>query len=101
MRKVYTETVIEHGINPRNLGELENADGFAKITGSCGDAMSIWLKVNGNTINDASFRTNGCGTSRASGSMATEMVKGKSIIAARKTMQRDVLDALGGLPREK
>ena len=100
MRKVYSDAVIEHGMNPRNLGELEDADGFARITGPCGDTMSIWLKVNGNTITDASFRTNGCGTSRASGSMVIDIAKGKSINDVRKTTQQDVLDALGGLPKE-
>ena len=100
MRKVYSEVVIEHGMNPRNLGELEDADGFASITGPCSDTMSIWIKVNGNTITDASFSTNGCGTSRASGSMVTEIAKGKNISEARKIKQQDVLDSLGGLPKE-
>jgi nitrogen fixation NifU-like protein len=100
MRKIYSEAAIEHGMNPRNLGELENADGFAKVTGSCGDTMSIWLKVKGNTIANASFMTDGCGTSVASGSMVTEMAKGKTLNEAKKTTQRDVLDALGGLPQE-
>ena len=100
MRKVYSEAVIEHSMNPRNLGDLEDADGFAKVIGPCGDTMSIWLKVNGNRIINASFVTDGCGTSIASGSMVTEMAKGKSISEAQKTTQRDVLDALGGLPQE-
>ena len=100
MRKVYSEAVIEHSMNPRNLGDLEDADGFAKVIGPCGDTMSIWLKVNGDRIINASFVTDGCGTSIASGSMVTEMAKGKSISEAQKTTQRDVLDALGGLPQE-
>jgi nitrogen fixation NifU-like protein len=100
MRKIYSEAAIEHGMNPRNLGELEDADGFAKVTGSCGDTMSIWLKVKGSTIANASFMTDGCGTSIASGSMVTEMAKGKTLNEAKKTTQRDVLDALGGLPQE-
>jgi len=100
MRKVYSEAVIEHSMNPRNLGDLEDADGFAKVIGPCGDTMSIWLKVNGNRIINASFVTDGCGTSIASGSMVTEMAKGKSISEAQKTTQREVLDALGGLPQE-
>jgi nitrogen fixation NifU-like protein len=100
MRKIYSEAVVEHSMDPRNLGNLEDADGFARVTGPCGDTMSIWLKVNGDTIINASFTTDGCGTTIASGSMVTEMVKGKSISEARKTTQRDVLDALGGLPQE-
>jgi nitrogen fixation NifU-like protein len=100
MRKVYSDAVIEHGMNPRNLGELEDANGFARITGPCGDTMSIWLKVEDNVIINAGFRTNGCGTSRASGSMVTDIAKGKSINDVRKTTQQDVLDALGGLPKE-
>jgi nitrogen fixation NifU-like protein len=100
MRKRYSEAVVEHSMDPRNLGELEDANGFARVTGPCGDTMSIWLKVNGDTIINASFMTDGCGTTIASGSMVTEMVKGKSIIEAQKTTERDVLDALGGLPQE-
>jgi nitrogen fixation protein NifU and related proteins len=100
MRKIYSEAVVEHSMDPRNLGNLDDADSFARITGPCGDTMSIWLKVNGDTIINASFTTDGCGTTIASGSMVTEMVKGKSISEAGKTTQRDVLDALGGLPQE-
>jgi nitrogen fixation NifU-like protein len=100
MRKIYSETVVEHSMDPRNLGELEEANGFARVTGPCGDTMSIWLKINGDTIINASFMTDGCGTTIASGSMVTEMVKGKRISQAQKITQRDVLDALGGLPQE-
>jgi nitrogen fixation NifU-like protein len=100
MRKIYSEAVVEHSMNPRNIGDLENADGFARVTGPCGDTMSIWLKVNGDTITDASFTTDGCGTTLASGSIITEMVKGKSVGVASKISQQSVLDALGGLPQE-
>jgi nitrogen fixation NifU-like protein len=100
MRKIYSEAVVEHSMNPRNLGDLEDANGFARVTGPCGDTMSIWLKVNGDTIISASFMTDGCGTTIASGSMVTEMIKGKSISEAQKTTQHDVLAALGGLPQE-
>ena len=100
MRTIYSEAVIEHSMNPRNLGELEDADGFARVTGPCGDTMSIGLKVNGNTIISASFMTDGCGTTIATGSMVTEMAKGKTLSEAKKTTQRDVLGALGGLPQE-
>jgi nitrogen fixation NifU-like protein len=99
-RKVYSETVIDHAMHPRNLGDLDDADGFAKVTGSCGDTMEIWLRVRGDVIAGTAFFTDGCGTSIASGSMTTEMAKGKSILEARKISQQDVLDALGGLPEE-
>jgi nitrogen fixation NifU-like protein len=100
MRKVYSEAAIEHGMNPRNLGELEDADGFAKVTGPCGDTMEMWLRVKDGTIAQVTFLTDGCGTSLASGSMTTELAKGKSIAEARKISQENVLDALGGLPEE-
>ena len=99
-RNIYSETVIDHAMNPRNLGEMEGADGFAKITGPCGDTMEIWLKVMDGIIIQSTFYTDGCGTSIASGSMVTEMAKGKSITEAPKISQRNVLDALGGLPDE-
>jgi len=100
MRKVYSETVIDHFMNPRNLGDMENADGFAKVTGSCGDTTEIWLKVKNGTIADATFMTDGCGASIASGSMVTEIAKGETITEAGKISQQDVLSALGGLPEE-
>ncbi len=100
MRKVYSETTIDHAMNPRNVGDMEDAEGFAKVTGPCSDTMQMWLRVNNGTIADATFMTDGCGTSIASGSMVTEMVKGKTISEARKVSQQDVLSALGGLPEE-
>jgi len=96
----YTETVIDHAQNPRNVGRIPNADGSAIITGPCGDTMDIWLKVENNTIKEIAFWTDGCGTSIAAGSMVTEMAKGKSVIQASKIRQQDVLDALGGLPED-
>jgi nitrogen fixation NifU-like protein len=100
MRKVYSEAVIDHGMNPRNVGDMENADGFAKVTGSCGDTMQIWLKVKDNTISDIRFITDGCGTSIAAGSMVTELARGKSVSQAQRISRQDVLSALGGLPEE-
>jgi len=100
MRKVYSETVIDHSLDPRNVGDMENADGFAKVTGPCGDTMEMWLRVKNGTISDASFMTDGCGTTMAAGSMVTEMAKGKSVSQAKKISQQDVLSALGGLPEE-
>ncbi len=99
-RKVYSEAVIDHSMNPRNVGLMEDADGFARVAGSCGDTMEIWLKVMDGIIAQATFFTDGCGTSIASGSMVTEMAKGRSIGEAQKISQQNVLDALGGLPDE-
>lgn len=99
-RKIYSETVIDHAMNPRNVGNMPDADGFARVTGPCGDTMEIWLKVKNDAIADATFMTDGCGPSIASGSMVTELAKGKSISAAQKISQQDLLNALGGLPEE-
>ena len=100
MRKIYSEVAIDHSMNPRNLGDMGDADGFGKVTGSCGDTMEIWVRVKNGTIADASFLTDGCGTSIASGSMVTEVVKQKSVSEAQRISQQDVLNALGGLPEE-
>jgi nitrogen fixation NifU-like protein len=100
MRKVYSETTIDHAMNPRNVGNMRDADGFGRVTGSCGDTMEIWLKVRNGAIANATFMTDGCGTSIASGSMVTEIAKGKSVDELRYISQRDVLSALGGLPEE-
>jgi len=99
-RKIYSETTIDHFMKPRNLGDMGDADGFAKVIGSCGDTMEVWLKVKDGTITNATFITDGCGTSIASGSMVTEMAKGKSIGEVWKVSREDVLNALGGLPKE-
>ena len=99
-RKLYSETTIDHAMNPRNVGDMNDADGFARVTGPCGDTMEIWLKVKKDTVADATFMTDGCGPSIASGSMVTELAKGKNVREARKISQRDVLSALGGLPEE-
>ena len=100
MRQIYTEKTIDHFLNPRNLGQIPAPDGFARITGPCGDTMEISLKVSGDKIVNASFWTDGCGTTIAAGSMVTELAKGKNITEALKISQHDVLDALGGLPEE-
>ena len=100
IRNVYTETVIEHAMNPRNVGSISNADGFASVTGSCGDTMEIWLKVKNDTVDTVTFWTDGCGTSIATGSMVTELAKGKGIAKVQRITQQEVLDALGGLPEE-
>jgi nitrogen fixation NifU-like protein len=96
----YTEVVIDHAQNPRNVGSISDADGFASVTGPCGDTMDIWLKVRNGEIKQATFWTDGCGTTIAAGSMITEMVRGKTVANALGMTQQDVLDALGGLPEE-
>ena len=100
MREVYSEKTIDHFLNPRNLGEIIAPDGFGRVTGPCGDTMEIYLKVRDGRVINASFWTDGCGPSIASGSMVTELAKGKRILEALKITQDDVLDALGGLPEE-
>ncbi|HUU63571.1 MAG TPA: iron-sulfur cluster assembly scaffold protein [Dehalococcoidia bacterium] len=100
MRSIYSDTVIDYAMNPRNVGSIPNADGFACVTGPCGDTMEIWLRVKEDRIRYATFWTDGCGTSIACGSMTTELVKGKSIGEALGITQKDILSSLGGLPEE-
>jgi nitrogen fixation NifU-like protein len=100
MKKVYSEKTIDHFLNPRNLSEIPAPDGFGRVTGSCGDTMEICLKVRDGRVTNASFWTDGCGTSIASGSMVTEMAKGRDVSEAQRISQHDVLAALGGLPEE-
>ena len=100
MRENYSEIVVDHVMNPRNVGNMDNASGFARISGPCGDTMEIWLKVRDATITESTFMTDGCGTTIAAGSMITELAKGKTVIQAQKISQQDVLSALGGLPEE-
>ena len=99
-RGTYSETVIDHAMNPRNAGVMPDADGYGSAVGLCGDDMEIWLRVRNGNIAEARFWTNGCATTIASGSMVTEMVKGKSVAQAHKISQQDVLTALDGLPEE-
>jgi nitrogen fixation NifU-like protein len=100
MKSAYSEKTIDHFLNPRNLGEIAAPDGLARITGPCGDTMEIHLRIKDGKILNASFRTDGCGCSIASGSMVTELAKGKGVLEAQKVTQHDVLVALGGLPEE-
>jgi nitrogen fixation NifU-like protein len=100
MRSIYTQTVIDHAMSPRNVGNLKDSDGFASVTGPCGDTMEIWLRVKDSKVRQATFWTDGCGTAIAAGSMVTELVRGKAIADALKLTQQDVLDALGGLPED-
>ncbi len=98
MGAVYSETAIEHMRNPRNVGLILNPDGQARITGPCGDTVEMWLRLTDGVIEQATFWTDGCGTTIAAGSMVTELAKGKRVAEAFRISQQDVLDALGGLP---
>jgi len=96
----FTEMTVDHAQHPRNVGSIPNADGVATVTGPCGDSMEIWLRVREEIIKEATFWTDGCGTTIAAGSMVTELAKGKTIREAMRITQKDVLEALGGLPEE-
>jgi nitrogen fixation NifU-like protein len=99
-RKVYSEEVIERWLNPRNSGKIRNPDGFAKIKGPCGDTMQISFKVKDGRLSKIKFRTDGCASSIAAGSMATELAQGKKPEEAAEISQQMILDALDGLPDE-
>jgi len=99
-RKVYSEKVIERWLNPRNLGKVRNADGFAKIKGPCGDTMQISFKVKDGRLSKIKFMTDGCASSIAAGSIATELAQGKKLEETAEISQEMILDALDGLPEE-
>ena len=100
---MYSEKVIDHFSNPRNVGEIENADGVGTAGNSkCGDIMRMYLKVDDNgVITDCKFKTFGCGAAIATSSMATEMIKGKTLKEALKLTNKAVAEALDGLPPVK
>lgn len=99
---LYSEKVMDHFRNPRNVGVIEDADGVGEVgNAKCGDIMKIYLKVEGDTIADVKFETFGCGSAIASSSMATEMIKGKQISEALSLTNRAVAEALDGLPAHK
>jgi len=98
----YSEKVMDHFINPRNVGEMEDASGVGTVGNvQCGDIMRVYLKIEEGVIVDASFKTFGCGAAVATSSMATEMVKGKTVEEALKVTNKAVTEALGGLPAVK
>ena len=99
---LYTETVMDHFLHPRNVGEIENADGIGEVgNAKCGDIMKIYLKITDGVITDAKFETFGCGSAIASSSMATELVKGRTLAGALALTNREVVESLGGLPAHK
>jgi len=102
MSGMYSEKVMDHFKNPRNVGEIEDADGVGEVgNASCGDIMKIYLKVNDGVIEDVKFQTFGCGSAIATSSMVTEMVMGKTLEEAEKISNKAVAEALDGLPPTK
>ena len=99
---LYSEKVMDHFMNPRNVGSIENASGVGEVgNAKCGDIMKIYLKIENDIIVDVKFETFGCGSAIASSSMATEMIKGKSIADAMALTNKAVAEALEGLPAHK
>ena len=98
----YSEKVMDHYANPRNVGEIPDADGIGEVGNSkCGDIMKMYIKVEDNRIVDVKFKTFGCGAAIATSSMATELIKGKTIDEALKLTNKAVMEALDGLPPVK
>jgi nitrogen fixation NifU-like protein len=98
----YNKTVMDHFMNPRNVGEIEDASGVGTVgNAQCGDIMRVFLKIENDIVTDASFKTFGCGAAVATSSMATELVKGKTIAEVMKITNEAVLKALDGLPAVK
>ena len=98
----YTEQVMDHFMNPRNMGEMEDASGVGTVgNAKCGDIMRIYIKVENDVITDVSFKTFGCGAAIATSSKATELVKGKTIDEALQITNQMVMESLGGLPPVK
>lgn len=99
---MYSEKVMDHFANPRNVGEIPDADGIGKVGNpQCGDVMWLYIKVKDDIITDIKFKTFGCGAAIATSSMITEMAKGKTLEEARKISRQDVATSLDGLPPQK
>ena len=102
MSQMYNDKVMDHFMNPRNVGEIENADGTGQVgSAACGDIMKLDIKVENDVIVDVKFKTYGCGAAVASSSVATEMIKGMTVEEAMKFTNKQLLDTLGGLPSAK
>ena len=99
---IYSDVLLDHFHHPRNLGEIERADAVGDASnGTCGDLMRLFLNIKNGTVTDAQFMTLGCAAAIATGSMLTEMIKGKKLEDALKVSNEEVARALGGLPAEK
>ena len=99
---LYTDKVMDHFENPRNVGVIENADAIGEVGNPlCGDIMKMYLKVDNDVITDIKFKTFGCGSAIATSSMATELIKGKTLDEALELTNKAVVDALDGLPARK
>ena len=99
---LYSDKVMDHFQHPRNVGKIDDADGIGEVgNAKCGDIMKIYLKIEDDIIKDVKFETFGCGSAIASSSMATEMIKGKTVAEAMKLTNKAVMEALDGLPPEK
>lgn len=99
---LYTDTVMDHFMNPRNVGSIDDASGVGEVgNAKCGDIMKMYLQIEDGIISDVKFETFGCGSAIASSSMATELIKGKTIDEALAVTNKQVVDALGGLPAQK
>lgn len=99
---LYSDKVMDHFQNPRNMGAIENADGIGEVgNAKCGDIMRIYLKIDDDVVTDAKFETFGCGSAIASSSMATELIKGKPLSEALTLSNKAVVEALDGLPTNK
>ncbi len=102
MDTAYSQLVLDHFLNPRNVGEVKDADGVGEVGAAAfGDVMKISLKVRGDRIAEARFQTFGCGTAIAASSVTTELITGRTLEEAKQFSNQEVIDALGGLPPEK
>ena len=100
LKKTYSETVVDYILNPRNAGNIPDADAYASVLGPCGDNMEMWLKIRDGKVENASFWTDGCGATGACGSMATELAKDKTLGEALAISAEVIAKSLGGLPED-